>query len=389
MILVQLFLFPFHFLFRIVARTFLLITTLGTALVLPLLVLYASTELKRMEIGVGGLIHFFSGEMGLVAVLSALGIFSIVLNKTWKTVLGSLSKIGKEVWSIVAEGWMPAPALDFGTSLSTTWSDNIAQMYPKAKQVALSFGKLILSLFLLLLVLVLVYLSTMDERQWRNGVIDLLRKPPPHVVVVTPEDSIESYLFQKGTVFSLAFIDNGSPKTGDGICLTEGQEAWLTEFKKAIVKCSEKSKIRLEVMGFASIAPAKGKGLGGADASSSAALNCEIGNSRAEEVVDFLIGDAGDDFECGIGANRRRNEDDRYGRTDQCQRSKPEFVFEAGPNLTISYKPWPSHDQLVSEKPADDGRLEQGQRLYEVEFLNRSVHLRLGENACRVAAVGN
>ncbi len=363
MILVRLILFPLHFLFRVVARTFLLITTLGTALLLPFLVLYASTTFGGEW--VMSPIHFFSGEMGLVAVLSTLGIFSIVLNKTWEAVLGSLSKIGKEGWRIVAEGWMPNPALDFGTSLSTTWSDNVAQLFPKAKKVFLSSGELIFSLLLLFLVLGLTYLSVEEEQRLRKEPNGSPPDPPPHivqhppnVVVVTPEDSIESYLFQKGTVFSLAFIDNGSPKTGDGICLTEGHKAWLTEFKKAIEKCSEKSKIRLEVMGFASIAPAKGKGLGGADASSSAALNCEISNSRAEEVVDFLIGDAGDDFECGIGANRRRNDDDRYGRTGQCQRSKSEFEFKAGPNLTISYKPWPSHDQLVLEKPADDGRLE-------------------------------
>ena len=388
MIAVQLILLPFHFLFRIVARTLLLIATLGAALVLPLLVLYA---LIKLEGTWKGLIPDLSGGMALVALLGTLGILAAVISKTWRAILNSLAKIGTEVWGLFAEGWMPVPVLDFRASLSTTWSDNLTQLYPKAKKVLLSSGELIVSLFLLLLLVWLAHLSLKDEEQWREEVRSSLREPPPHVVVVTPDDRIASYLFQKGVVFSLAFVEDAVPKTGAGICLTDHHKKWLSEFRKAIVKCSQQSKIELEVMGFSSASPVRVAGVEGIENSpSSDAANCGIANSRAEEVIGFLISDAGDDFECGVGEDRRPNRNAHYGREGICKRSKRPLEFPIGPNgsVKISYKPWPSHDHLASNKPVDDGDHERGPRLYDVEFLNRSVHLRLGEGACKVEDAG-
>ena len=386
MIVVQLILLPFHFLFRIVARTLLLIATLGAALVLPLLVLYA---LIKLEGTWKGLIPDLSGGMALVALLGTLGILAAVISKAWRAILSSLAKIGTEVWGLFAEGWMPDPVLDFRASLSTTWSDNLTQLYPKAKKVLLSSGELIASLFLLLLLVWLAHFSIQNEEQWRGEVRSFLREPPH--VVVTHDDRIASYLFQKGAVFSLVFLKDAVPKTGAGICLTDHQRAWLSEFKNAIMKCSQQSRIELEVMGFASASPVRVAGVEGAENSpSSDAANCEIANRRAEEVIDFLISDAGDDFECGAGEARRPNDDARYGREGICKRSKRPLEFPIGPNgsVKISYKPWLSHDQLASNKPADDGDHERGPRLYDVEFLNRSVHLRLSEGTCKVEDAG-
>lgn len=384
MIVVQLILLPFHFLFRIVARTLLLIATLGAALVLPLLVLYALIELGD---GWKSLIPTLSEDMGLVAVLGTLGVFAAVVSKTWKAILSSLAKIRTEVWGLFAKGWMPDPVLDFRASLSTTWSENVAQIFPNAKKIFISSGQLILAIFLLLALVLLAYASTEAKDQDTS----LLEKPPPHVVVVTHDDRIASYLFQKGTVFSLAFLEDAVPKTGAGICLTDHQRAWLSEFKDAIVKCSQQSKIELEVMGFASASPVRVAGIEGAENSpSSDAANCEIANSRAEEVINFLISDAGDDFECGVGEDRRPNGDDRYDGDGNCKRSNKllEFPIGSNGNVKISYKPWPSHDRLASNKPVDDGHHERGPRLYDVEFLNRSVHLRFGEGACKVEDAG-
>lgn len=387
MIVVQLILLPFHFLFRIVARTLLLIATLGAALVLPLLVLYA---LIKLEGTWKGLIPDLSGGMALVALLGTLGILAAVISKTWRAILNSLAKIGTEVWELFAEGWMPDPVLDFRASLSTTWSDNLAQLYPKVKKVFLSSGGLIASLFLLFLLVWPAYLSLKDEDQWREEVRSFIQGPPPHVVV-THDDRIASYLFQKGVVFSLVFLKDAVPKTGAGICLTDHHKKWLSEFRKAILKCSQQSKIELEVMGFASASPVRVAGIEGAENSpSSDAANCEIANSRAEEVINFLISDAGDDFECGVGEDRRPNGDDRYDGDGNCKRSNKllEFPIGSNGNVKISYKPWPSHDRLASNKPVDDGHHERGPRLYDVEFLNRSVHLRFGEGACKVEDAG-
>ena len=388
MIVVQLILLPFHFLFRIAARTVLLISTLGAALVLPLLVLYGLIVLGD---GWTGLIPTLLGGVGLVALLGTLGILAAVISKTWQAILSSLATIGTEIWELFTTGWAPGPVLDFRASLSTTWSDNLAQLYPKAKKVFLSSGGLIASLLLLFLLVWPAYLSLEDEKQWREEIHSFLQVPPPHVVVVRPDDRIASYLFQKGTVFSLAFLKDAVPKTGAGICLTDHHKTWLKKFRKAILKCPQESKIELEVMGFASASPVQVAGVeGGGNSPSSDALNCEIANSRAEEVIDFLISDAGDSFECGAGEDRRRNDDHRYDRKGICKRSPEELEFPIGPNgsVKISYKPWPSHDQLALNKPVDDGDDKRGPRLRDVEFLNRSVHLRLSEGTCKVEDAG-
>ena len=191
MIVVQLILLPFHFLFRIAARVLLLISTLGAALVLPLLVLYAPFALEDEDIW-KDLIPTLPEGMGLVALLGTLGILAAVISKTWQAILSSLATIGTEIWELFTTGWAPGPVLDFRASLSTTWSDNLAQLYPKAKKVLLSSGGLIASLFLLFLLVWPAYLSLEDEKQWREEVRSFLQVPPPHVVVVRPDDRIAS-----------------------------------------------------------------------------------------------------------------------------------------------------------------------------------------------------
>ena len=385
MILIQIILFPFHFLFRIAARTILLILTLGAALILPISLIIAWMALG--EDALAELPDFFTKKVfNIYVLLGALGVSGAVLKKIWKAVLSTLSKIGKAILEIVGDGWLPYPALDFRKSIAVTRERNIDLWFTSAIRVNAYSWQLVIASFMAVILVLLAYLSITKDNQWRNEVLGYLHDPPPHVVVMAPNDPVSSYLFQKGTVFSLPFVEDGSPRTGAGICLTDYHKAWLAEFKDAVVKCSEKSKVLLEVVGFASIAPDKREGLGGGGGfSSSDPLNCEIGNRRAEEVVDFLIADGGGDLACGTGADRRRDGDDRYGRKNQCQRSKSKFEFEIGPKLgvKISYKPWACHNQLALKKPADDGCLERGRRRYAVEFLNRSVHLKLGNDACK------
>ena len=387
MVLVQLILLPFHFLFRIAARTILLIVTLGAVLSPPILVFLAWMALGEPTEPPS---RFPEGGF-LIAFLGALGIFSAVLNKTWKVVRSSLSKIGKEVWRIVGSGWIPTPALDFDASLSKTRNKNIAKIFPNARRMFFSSGQLIISIFLLLALLLLAYVSTMAETNWKDGVIRSLREPPPHVVVVTPEDRITSYLLQNGTIFSLPFLSNGSPRTGEGICLTEDQKTWLSEFKKAINECAKFSdpplRLQVTVRAYASTAPVKMEGVSSHDnAPSSDDLNCEIGNRRAEEVVNFLIHDDQKDpasFACeSVGGSG----DTDYRGLGECQRLKKRFEF--GPNEDLGFKlvyvPWRTHEDMVENKPADDGDAETGPRRSAVEFLNRSVHLVLENDACKM-----
>lgn len=383
MILIQIILFPFHFLLRIVARAFLLVSTLGAALIPPILVIFV-----LMTFGGEALTKrpfFVPKEIIIVyAFLGVLGMFGVILKLVWRAALSALSEIRKAMSELIKGGWLPHPALDFRKSLAVTWSRNIAALAENVTKAQFRSWQLVITLSMVLILLWLAYLSMAEEYRWRKDVSARLHYPPPHVVVVGADEPVASYFFQKGTVFSLPFLKDGSPRTGDGICLTDYHKAWLTEFRNAILKCSEESEVLLEVVGFASVAPYKGRDIGGGGVSSSSNdLNCEIGNRRAEEVVDFLLADEGTDLACGTGENRRRNDDLRYGRTNQCKRPKTEF--EIGPNLNfkISYKPWSVYGQMALNKPADDGRLERGQRRYAAEFLNRSVHLKLDNDACK------
>lgn len=394
MILIQLILLPFHFLFRIVARTILLISTLGAALILPASLIFAWMALE--EDTLAALPDFIQQKfIGIYPFLGVLGIFAVILNKIWKAVLNSLSEIGKAILGIVGGGWLPRPALDFRSSIAATRERNTALLFSSAKQAHAYSWQLVVASSMAAILLLSAYLSMTEDNRWRKDVTNHLHYPPPHVVVVKADEPEAPYLFQKGTAFSLPFVEDGSPKTGAGICLTDYHRTWLAEFRDAVLKCSEKSEVLLEVVGFASIAPVKGEGLdeGGGSPSTdeSDVLNCEIGNRRAEEVVDFLIGDGGRDFPCGTGENRCRNDDLRYDRTGQCQRSKTKYEFEVGPssNLKVSYKPWAGYGQLALNKPADDGHPERGRRRYAVEFLNRAVHLKLGNDACKTEAAGD
>ena len=187
--------------------------------------------------------------------------------------------------------------------------------------------------------------------------------------------------FYSGGVYSIAHVKQGSLKDGTGICLDDHVSLpWLNTFKTALEECGKAisaCRPKVTVRGFASKAPV---GLSGTLASaaglSQADLNCEIANRRAEEVVNFLV--SKDDYKCQAGTH----ELPLYGTRDPCKRSKELFEFGEAEGLAfdVSYKPWHPPEEMVKEKPADDG--EEGERRHKVEFFNRAVQLTLSNYRC-------
>ena len=202
------------------------------------------------------------------------------------------------------------------------------------------------------------------------------------------EKEIKVYM-RAGAVFSLAHLKNAHPKSGEGICLDESQQKWLGAFRAAIAECVALEKESglsggagptFEVEAFASAAPVRSDGDIGEDAS--ATLNCEIANRRADAVGAFLA--HGDDKKY---VNRWRCPD--VGENFQAAQNlcggvegEP-LVYGEGGAFKVRVTQWLDSGQMQGSKPADDGALPD-ERRFRVEMFNRSVHIRVPEDFCRV-----
>lgn len=191
---------------------------------------------------------------------------------------------------------------------------------------------------------------------------------------------------RNGTVFSLVHLHDADPQSGDGICLDESQQAWLREFRNAIAECvkaegdrSGAKAPRFDVTAFASVAPVKSSGV------TSAELNCEIANRRADAVGAFLANETehqrkwdcdsvGEDFQavkklCAPSASDNRGFEDYPGFHDDAK-------FHARVHR------WRNPGEMKRRKPADDGALPDDRR-YAAEWFNRSVHITAPRGFCR------
>ena len=208
-------------------------------------------------------------------------------------------------------------------------------------------------------------------------------------------ESLKAYM-RTGTVFSLSHLRDAQMKSGKqpgkGICLDKSQQEWLRAFRIAILECVKSkesgSAPTFEVEAFASVAPVRLDG--DIDESASATLNCEIANRRADAVGAFLAyGDLS-----GEGKNEHVEkwscpqvaEDFRtaknlchgvHGERLRYPRDGEQGAFE------VLVTQWTDPEQMHGGKPADDGALPD-ERRSSVEILNRSVHIRVPEDFCRV-----
>lgn len=227
-----------------------------------------------------------------------------------------------------------------------------------------------------------------DEPDTQKGAGSPPAATPPEPVTLPPigtQPVLEAHL-RNGTVFSLIHLKDAQPKEGDGICLTESQQAWLREFRTAIAACvgaesAERSGApvrRFDVTAFASVAPVSSSGV------ASAKLNCEIANRRADAVGAFLVDETKYEskWDCDSVAA------DFAAARSHCASSSGDRSYQdhtgvyRGAKFNVRVHKWRSHSEMDAGKPADDGALPDDRR-YAAEMWNRSVHITVPRGFCR------
>ncbi len=185
-------------------------------------------------------------------------------------------------------------------------------------------------------------------------------------------------------------------------------------FKKSIIECSEKERVKLKIRGFASVAPV------GPDSTKSKIFNYQIATERAEALIYFLMlppdsiytktkcKDVLDNISIW-GRNKENGTrvdpdtlwwKESLGVTVSTEKVSSEEVNcesksclrhtfsvsvsdinQKRKGFDVIYEPWQSYGQMKNEKPADDGSLD-SLRYHQLEFLNRTVQVIIEEGGC-------
>ena len=278
------------------------------------------------------------------------------------------------------------PGLNVKKSLRDTWGENLSFLWRNLRDSSVASWRFVIAASLFLPVCLVVYFPVSDFNEWRDEVLEKIERPSPVVVLDVTEDV--QYVFEKNQTFVLAHVEDADIKGREGICLDDGHQRWLAEFKKAIEQCADSEpRPELEVRAFSSTAP---MALGGQTTPRGSALaNCEAANQRAEAVVEFLLGRPRERWACGSGGRVEVGSFENGGgglcqRSDSAGKPVEEFTYGEADRLKfdLSYKPWRTHEAMTAEKPADNGVLP-GPRRYDAEFLNRAVYITLKNDACK------
>ena len=396
---VRIVLYPLHFVLRILGRLALLVATV-MPVAFPFLAGVALVVVWQEEDMGTKIASWAEEDHALVTGLAyfvTVGLFTTflktIINIFWIAVRGLIEPIR----DVFRGGWIPSA--DVRESLSVTWRDNIGKI-PRnlaltARRATQVTAAVVVGTFVVGVTIPFVLRDpeVVDRYVWvvnadaEAGTKPLAPRaePPGANTPEKPTTTLKAHL-QNGTVFSLTHLKDAQPQTGDGICLNESQQAWLREFRNAIADCVEAERAngsalkvpRFEVTAFASVAPVKSSGVSSAD------LNCEIANRRADAVGAFLANETlykskwdrdmvAADFNateshCAGSASGGRFED--YSGIHR--RAK----FE------VHVRKWWSPSQMEGRKPADDGELPDVRR-YGAEMFNRSVHITVPRGFCR------
>ena len=277
------------------------------------------------------------------------------------------------------------PGLDIKKSLRDTWGENLSFLWRNLRDTSVASWRFVIAASLFLPVCLAAYFPISDFNEWRNEVLEKIERPSPIIVIDSAENV--QYFFEKDKTFVLAHVEDADLESREGICLDDGQQRWLAEFKKAIEHCADSGpRPELEIRAFSSTAP---MALGGrVTPRGSALVNCEAANQRAEAVVEFLLGRPRERWACGSGEGVEVGSFENGGgqlcrRLDSAGKDE-EFTYGAtdGLKFDLSYKPWKTHEAMTAEKPADNGVLH-GPRRYDAEFLNRAVYVTLKNDVCK------
>ena len=390
---IQLLLYPIHFLLRVLARSLLIVLTTG--FVPFLLSLVASIWVcawKWLQHGDWKTIGGIAETISLITLLSGMGILANFLKQKGEAVKESLRNIFGIARSVVVNGaWIPG--LDVGESLTCTRDENFSLIRSSVKEMSVASGQFLKASSLFLTVSMFAYLPIKDFEDWQERIEaqqerieGKIQEPRPVRVTHSVEDV--QYVSEKNQTFVLAHVEDADIESREGICLDDGHQRWLAEFKKAIEQCADSEpRPELEVRAFSSTAP---MALGGQTTPRGSALaNCEAANQRAEAVVEFLLGRPRERWACGSGGQVEVGSFENGGgglcqRSDSAGKPVEEFTYGEADRLKfdLSYKPWRTHEAMTAEKPADNGVLP-GPRRYDAEFLNRAVYVTLKNDACK------
>ena len=397
--------YPFHVLFRLVARLCLLV---ATTLSILLTVLLAPPIVFRLAQAIGdtavwqnlyGPLADFLGGPSLLqysTFLMSLGVAGTVLVAVGKAAW----KKAKELWGLVlcaSEGeWRPKfwneekrcpnRVVD---SVKKTWSKYVATILPAVGKSFHSSLKLILALLAIAAVLAAAWFGQRRPANEDN-----------HVVVVQAPDVVPEMVrmyLRQGAVFSLMDMDNAKlskPNSGRGICLNGDGLEWLRNFKKAMKRCMREAKPAdfeckdgkdrcpvLKVTGYASVAPVTGDVSEDCGPNADEAFNCKVANLRARAVGAFLVDGEDSHWECP--------DQGKYfnGATtcpaEHCD-GKSRHLRMIGANdrsIGIVVDQWASEIQMREGKPANDGSRPDNRR-YRVEVMNRAVHIEVLRDFC-------
>ena len=191
--------------------------------------------------------------------------------------------------------------------------------------------------------------------------------------VALQEQERVSFGFEKGVVFAVAFPHQGDLRTNEGICPDASHSPWLQHFKKAILACAalDTEPLKLTVKGYASVAPVKQKD---SKTDISKFGNLEIANRRGFAVANFLAS-SHETFrpeECKTAVSRFMC-DGTTMPDGACHLKKRNYI--------VQFEPWQNYDQLRERVTMDDGGRPNPRREF-IEFLNRTVHIVVENNAC-------
>ncbi len=199
----------------------------------------------------------------------------------------------------------------------------------------------------------LVGLAQQATRHWEGSQAD------------APDDFMG---FREGVVFGVGYTKDGSLVGNEGICPNPSQIAWLEEFKSAITACGSRAgqPLRLNVRGFASVAPVA---LG--DAGSSDDGNLEIANRRGRAIARFLADDSSNFETCNPNSGAICPPDNETADGD--------CLAQDG-NYIVRYRDWPDYRTMRRFSLVNDGGRPTPR--YRMEFLNRTVHIAVMNDAC-------
>ena len=379
--------YPMHFAIRLVVRFLLLVTMLLPVLLsLILIVISIALFVFFILVWIPEPLEFhdvFNNTIfKIITLFIAIVLIGFLIRELKNDIKNSISNIKAKIVKVVQGRWLPE--MNIRKSLSVTWEYYVANFWLFLKKMCIESKKLLVTVLLLYIITFCGYIidkkltdeTTPASKEWRDSVsnkLDYIKKN------IAPPKPSTSYRFKKGTKFSLVYKE-GDLKTKKGICLEDSTEdsnlEWLELFKQAISDGSKDRRLKLNVKGFASVAPVPVNGIINDKQSNS--LNLQIANERAEALIYFLMlpdSRSYDQKECKAVLKNGLIWQDM----------KPDSTWE-GTNFDLAYKPWESYNEMDNKKPLknplENLQKEEGRQL-DREFLNRSVQIIIEEVSYR------